>query len=134
MRRGRKGNKELAAVGVRALVGHADNAVFVVSQPRPDLVFKGWPVDGAASFGVIGWTGVGRRAGLCHEGGDYAVDRGEVVVRGCAEGEEVLGEDGVLVGVLTLLDCGGGSPVVYLGGFGDALAKYFDFEVPVGGV
>lgn len=44
-----KGDEELRAVGVGALVGHADDASCVVSQGRTDLIFEelvGSVVDG----------------------------------------------------------------------------------------
>lgn len=93
--RGRKGNKELAAVGVGALICHAEHAALVVPQPRADLVVKGRPVDGPPALGVVWRVGLCGRAGLRHEGGDEAVEGGVVVVGGCAEGKEVLWTWGV---------------------------------------
>ncbi len=56
-------------------------------QRRADLVFEVGAPDGGAGFGGGGGGG----AGLDHEGGDGAVEGGEVVEIGGAEGEEVLG-------------------------------------------
>lgn len=67
VRRRGEGDKELAAVGVGPLVGHADDAALVVAQAGPDLVLEGRPVDGAPAFGVVGRVGVGGRASLRHE-------------------------------------------------------------------
>lgn len=80
MRRGGKGDKKLAAVGVGALVGHAEDAPLVVLQPGADLVFEGRAIDGASALGVVRRTRVSGRAGLRHEGGDYAVEGGCVIV------------------------------------------------------
>lgn len=58
----------------------------MVPQGGADLVLEVGAPDGGAGF----WGGVGGGAGLDHEGGDGAVEGGEVVGGGGAEGEEVL--------------------------------------------
>lgn len=93
--RGRgKGDKELAAVGVGAFVGHAHNSTGIVSQRGADLVLEelvGRVIYGCGCLGL----GVGfGAAGLHHEAGDQAVQRTAMVEAGGAEGEEVLGRLG----------------------------------------
>lgn len=52
---------------------------------RHDLVFEARPVDAVAAAAGAGWV-----AGLEHEGFDYPVDGGVVVVGGAGEGGEVV--------------------------------------------
>jgi len=87
MRRGRIAYKELAPIGLRPFIRHADDTTRVVPQGRADLVFEIGAPDGGAGFGGGGGGG----AGLDHEGGDRAVEGGGGVEVGGAEGEEVLG-------------------------------------------
>lgn len=94
VRRRRVAHEELAAVGVGAPVGHADDAARGVAQRRPDLVGEeagrggGGRVDG---HGRLGLGVAGGRAGLDHEGRDVAVEGRAVVEGGGAQREEVLG-------------------------------------------
>jgi hypothetical protein len=62
------------------------------------------------------------------------VEGGVVVVGGCAEGEEVLWTWGVGQGILRLGGVQDAGEASHLGGFWDALAEDFDFEVPAGRV
>lgn len=52
---------------------------------RHDFVFEALPVDAVSAAAGAGWV-----AGLEHEGFDYPVDGGLVVVRGGGEGGEVV--------------------------------------------
>lgn len=95
VRRRRKADEELATIGRRAFVGHAQYAAGVVSQRRADLVFKGRAalVDGRAGLGRLAC----RRARLDHEARDQTVEGRAIVGARCADGEEVLssGEHGL---------------------------------------
>jgi len=110
MRGGRKGNEELGAVSVGALVGHAHNAPCVVSQRRTNLIFEqlvGRIIDGSRGlgFGVGGGT-----ARLDHEVGNQTVEGAAVVEARGAESQEVFGR------------------------LGHRLAKDFDLDIAARGV
>jgi len=79
--------EELAAICTWSLIRHADDTARMVAERGPDLVFKRGLPDGDTAFGLRGG-----RAGLDHEVRDEAVEERAIVVAGCAEGEEVLGE------------------------------------------
>ena len=125
-------DEELAAVGVGTLVGHADDTAGAVLQGRADLVLEGGTVDGAAALGVVGRGGVRRGAGLDHEGGDEAMEGGFVVVPRSAEGEEVLDEGlGDVLGPNLTMNGGNQRHTdTHLCGFGDAIAKDLDLQIP----
>lgn len=96
VRSGVEGDEELAAVGVRAAVGHAHHALPAVRQARMELVREG-PLPEALSarsraYGSIGGRKPTRRiAALHHEARNQSVERRVVVLPRDAEPEEVLG-------------------------------------------
>lgn len=71
-----------------------------MAQLGEDLVLEGLAPDGAAAA-----AGAGGIAGLEHEVGDYAVDRGVVVVAAAGEGGEVFAGLGGMVGVELEREC-----------------------------
>ena len=71
MRRGRQGNEKLAAVRIRAGVGHREDAFGVVFELRMDFVGKG--VTGTSAAGACGI------AALNHEAVDDAMEDDAVV-------------------------------------------------------
>lgn len=81
-----KGDEELAAVGVGALVGHAQNTTLVVLELRLDLILEGLPID----TGTVLCRSGRRRAGLDHERRNETVEGRVIIGVGCAEGEEVV--------------------------------------------
>lgn len=81
----RKRDEKLTPIRVRARVRHAEHAGGAVRELRHDFVFEARPVNA-----VPATAGAGRVAGLEHEGLDYPVDRGVVVVGGGGEGGEVV--------------------------------------------
>jgi hypothetical protein len=94
VRRRGKRDEELAPIGVRALVGHADYASSMMPQGRTNLVFK------KAVGGVVdGWGGLGlgvrcRATRLDHEVGNEAVEGAAIEKVGGAQSQEVLGRLG----------------------------------------
>ncbi len=71
MRRGRQGNEKLAAVRIRAGVGHREDAFGVVFELRMDFVGKG--ITGTSAAGACGI------AALNHEAVDHAMEDDTVV-------------------------------------------------------
>ena len=91
MRRRRKRDEELAAIGVRPLVRHADDASRIMSEGRANLVLEELDrgvVDGGRALGLGVRRGTPR---LHHEVRYHAVEGAAIVEVGGAQGEEVLG-------------------------------------------
>lgn len=84
-RRRRQRNKELTPIRVRPAIRHTQDSGAGVFEGGRDFVFEVGAVDGAAAA-----AGAGRIASLDHEGGDYTVDGGVVVVAAVGEGGKVL--------------------------------------------
>lgn len=80
----RQGDKELAAVGIRSAVRHAQHAGASVLQVVTNLVFEFLAVDGAPSA-----AGTGGITGLDHEVGDDSVEEHVVVVASLREGRKI---------------------------------------------
>jgi hypothetical protein len=77
--RGRaEGDEELAAIGARARVGHAERALAVVPERRNELVLELAAVDGGAAAASTGGVTT-----LDHETLDDAVEDDIVVFAGC---------------------------------------------------
>lgn len=82
---GRKGNEELASIGVGATVRHAEHTSASVFQRSMDFVLELLAIDGATAPASA--SGI---AGLDHEVGDDAVKNNVVVVSSLGKGREVL--------------------------------------------
>lgn len=81
----RQGDEELATIGIRTAIRHAQNARAGMFQVVANLVFKLLAVDRAAAA-----AGAGRVAGLDHEIRDDAVEYDIVVVSSLRESRKVL--------------------------------------------
>lgn len=81
----RKGDEELAPVGIRPAICHAQNPSPSMFQLSVDLVLKLLAVDGASPP-----AGAGGIAGLDHEVGNDAMDNDIVVVASLGKGRKVL--------------------------------------------
>jgi len=104
VRRRRVRDVELAAVGARSLVGHAQDTACVVSQRDLDLILEHLAVDRVAFFCATRR----RRARLNHEVGNAPVEGRAIVTAARAQSEKVVGRLRARLAKQLQLDVAGG--------------------------